>query len=313
MIVQTHSISILSVALIVFLVAAVTHSRTLAAAPQNAAQKESASVKSVEATVSRLLAVPIYTVSDEELLNEAGDSAAVAITKAVSPPEMNSGETGRRIVLILHLAFEAPQSITEASNRSANTALHLLNQLERTDFGRGQPNAIANARREIEHNSSTGKPLEFVTFPGEPVVDWGHTEWIQNVLAWTSTIKSGMTRTDLLRVFTSEGGLSTRTHQTYVLKQCPVIKVDVEFSVSGDQTKDKIAKISRPYLAYTSADWFSANPRCCGRDDHRWSPPAQNRTSGFPAYGSHLGGLTRGATTRTPPNPWNTLSPHCVE
>ncbi len=55
------------------------------------------------------------------------------------------------------------------------------------------------------------------------------------------------------------------------------------------------------------------NGHCCGRDDHRWSPPAQNRTSGFPAYGSHLGGLTRGATTRTPPNPWNTLSPHCVE
>ena len=254
MIVRTGSISVLPLALIVFLVTAVTHSGTLTAAPRNAAQKESASTENIEQTVSRLLAVPMYTASDEALLNEAGDSAAVAITKAVSQPEMGSPEAGRRIVLILHLAFGLPQSITEASNRSANTALHLLNQLERTDFGRGQPNAIANTRHEIEHNSSTGKPLGFVTFPGEPVVDWGHTEWIQNVLAWTSTIKPGMTRTDLLTVFATEGGLSTRTHQTYVLKQCPVIKVDVEFSVSGDQPKDKITKISRPYLAYTTAD-----------------------------------------------------------
>ena len=30
----------------------------------------------------------------------------------------------------------------------------------------------------------------------------------------------------------------------------------------------------------------------CGRDVHYWAPPAQNRTCGFPAYGSHLGCLT---------------------
>ena len=29
-----------------------------------------------------------------------------------------------------------------------------------------------------------------------------------------------------------------------------------------------------------------------GRDAHHWAPPAQNRTCGFPAYGSHLGCLT---------------------
>jgi hypothetical protein len=26
-----------------------------------------------------------------------------------------------------------------------------------------------------------------------------------------------------------------------------------------------------------------------GRDAHYWAPPAQSRTCGFPAYGSHLG------------------------
>ena len=29
-----------------------------------------------------------------------------------------------------------------------------------------------------------------------------------------------------------------------------------------------------------------------GRDTHYWVPPAQNRTGGIPAYGSHLGCLT---------------------
>src|SRR5229473_5653942 len=29
-----------------------------------------------------------------------------------------------------------------------------------------------------------------------------------------------------------------------------------------------------------------------GRDVHYWAPPAQNRTCGFPAYGSHLGWVT---------------------
>ena len=33
-----------------------------------------------------------------------------------------------------------------------------------------------------------------------------------------------------------------------------------------------------------------------GRDAHYWAPPAQNRTGGIPAYGSHLGCLTRKRT-----------------
>jgi hypothetical protein len=75
-----------------------------------------------------------------------------------------------------------------------------------------------------------------------------------NVLAWIATIKPGMTRSDLLRVFTTEGGLSTRTHRTYVLKPCPTIKVDVEFSISGNEAEDKITQISRPYLDYSQYD-----------------------------------------------------------
>ena len=129
----------------------------------------------------------------------------------------------------------------------------MLDQLEHTDYGR-QPNVIGNARFEIKHSTSTGRPLEPVTLPGEPVIDWGHTQWVGKVLAWIDTIKPGMTRSDLLRVFTTEGGLSTRTHRTYVLKQCPTIKVDVDFSISGNEAEDKITQISRPYLDYGHYD-----------------------------------------------------------
>lgn len=230
-----------------FFFAVLTHSLCHAALAQGQPTKESASFKNVKETVSRLLLEPVYTSADERLLNAAGDSAAVAVTRIVSDQEMNSPEAGRRILLILHLAFEAPKSIIGRNNKTPNVALRLLDQLEQTAYGR-QPNVIGNARFEIKHNASTGQPLQPVTLPGEPVIDWGHTQWVSNVLLLTITIKPGMTRSDLLRVFTSEGGLSTRTHRTYVLRQCPIIKVDVEFSIAGNDANDKITQISKPYL-----------------------------------------------------------------
>jgi hypothetical protein len=51
----------------------------------------------------------------------------------------------------------------------------------------------------------------------------------------------------------------------------------------------------------------------CGRDDHYWAPPAQNRTCGIPASGSHLGCLTAKrwldqAVVRTRSSPGDTLA-----
>jgi len=74
-----------------------------------------------------------------------------------------------------------------------------------------------------------------------------------------------MTRGDIMRVFTFEGGLSTRAQRTYVYRQCPYIKVDVEFEVeqfrdaqgriAGPEANgDVIKRISRPYLAWGVAD-----------------------------------------------------------
>src|SRR5437660_12283496 len=187
--VRMRSMSVLPVVLPFFLVAELNYPIRIAIVAQNRAQKESASFKTVEETVSKLLTVPVYTASDERLLNEAGDGAALAITRIVGEQEMNSPETGKRILLILHLAFEVPQSIIER-NKTPKAALRLLDQLEHTDYGR-QRNLIGTARFEIKHNSSTGWPLEPVTLPGEAVIDWGHTQWAGNVLAGLPQLSAG--------------------------------------------------------------------------------------------------------------------------
>ncbi len=95
----------------------------------------------------------------------------------------------------------------------------------------------------------------------------GQTAWIANSLKKMQKIKPGMTRADLLEVFTTEGGLSTRLRRTYVYRECQYIKVDVEFEPVGrpardaegrvtlvEANEDVIKKISRPYLEWGILD-----------------------------------------------------------
>ena len=88
-----------------------------------------------------------------------------------------------------------------------------------------------------------------------------HTEWIAKSLKEIETVKVGMTRADLLRVFKEEGGISTRTWRRYVYRDCPYIKVDVEFEPVGEpenktlqSPRDKIIKISKPFLEWSIID-----------------------------------------------------------
>lgn len=88
-------------------------------------------------------------------------------------------------------------------------------------------------------------------------IDREHTAWIAFTLRSIQAIKAGMTRSDLMKVFTTEGGLSTSSERTYVYRQCPYIKVDVKFSNSShgeELPTDKIVEISRPYLAWSVTD-----------------------------------------------------------
>lgn len=93
------------------------------------------------------------------------------------------------------------------------------------------------------------------------------TEWVAESLKEMQQIKVGMTRADLLRVFTTEGGISTSIHRTYVYRGCPYMKVDVEFEPVGrpardgegrvtleEAGEDVIKKISKPYLDWRVLD-----------------------------------------------------------
>lgn len=89
-------------------------------------------------------------------------------------------------------------------------------------------------------------------------IDREHTQWIDHVMRSIATIKPGMTRRELLRVFTTEGGIFTRKKQRYAYRHCPYIKVEVDFSPLDDAQQlspdDKIVKISRPFLEYSIMD-----------------------------------------------------------
>ena len=94
-----------------------------------------------------------------------------------------------------------------------------------------------------------------------------HVAWVAQGLKRMQTIRPGMTRQALLAVFTTEGGLSTGLQRTFVSRDCPYFKVDVEFQAVGrpnrdgngrvtlvEYSQDIIVKISRPYLQFTIAD-----------------------------------------------------------
>ena len=102
----------------------------------------------------------------------------------------------------------------------------------------------------------------------EPCTAQDHETWLTQVLEKMQTIKPGMTRWDLLKVFRTDGGgrgfilagpgPSTRLRSTFVSQDCPSCKVVVEFkatdvtSVEGSQ--DIIVTISKPYLQSTIGD-----------------------------------------------------------
>jgi hypothetical protein len=87
------------------------------------------------------------------------------------------------------------------------------------------------------------------------------TKWIAKVLRQIGKVKPGMRRRDLLKVFTTEGGLSNRFQRTYVHVECPYIKVNVRFKATSSERNvltedpnDIIESISQPYLAWGVMD-----------------------------------------------------------
>jgi hypothetical protein len=113
----------------------------------------------------------------------------------------------------------------------------------------------------------TALSLPGASQPGRGQSSQRYVSWVAGVLTRMQTIRPGMTRDALLTVFTIEGGLSTRLHRTFVSRDCPYFKVDVEFQAVGlpdrntngratpvEGGRDIIVKISRPYVQPPVAD-----------------------------------------------------------
>src|SRR5215472_8114369 len=105
------------------------------------------------------------------------------------------------------------------------------------------------------------------TSPSQTPCVQEHEVWVGHALEKIEAIKPGMTRDDLLKVFRTEGGLSTGLHRTFVSRNCAYFKVDVEFQAVGrpdrdsdgrvtleEDARDVIVQISRPYLQFSVAD-----------------------------------------------------------
>ena len=99
--------------------------------------------------------------------------------------------------------------------------------------------------------------LAFVTIalgqnqaPSLPKGDWEHTLWIDGTLAAIQSIQVGMSHKELDRLFAPEYGFHGGHDEVYIYKQCPYIKVNVQFTNDG-----KISRISRPYLERPTQAW----------------------------------------------------------
>jgi len=87
-----------------------------------------------------------------------------------------------------------------------------------------------------------------------------HYVWLGDRLEEAHSIRVGMTRADLLKVFEVDGGLLQL--KRYVLRSCDMIKVDVEFEFPRGTSPAhlppdaelKISAISKPYLELAIKD-----------------------------------------------------------
>jgi len=90
---------------------------------------------------------------------------------------------------------------------------------------------------------------------GRSQEEQSHVKWVEAGLKEMETIKVGMTRADLLKVFMEEGGVSTRKSRTYAYRKCPYFKVTFEFKPVGEElafeenSKDEIIKNLAAFFA----------------------------------------------------------------
>lgn len=103
-------------------------------------------------------------------------------------------------------------------------------------------NILTGKQRALAHNQSSSES----------------TQWLEQRIREAKTIKPGMTRQDLLKMCDVEGGLQPMLANRYVLKSCPLIKVEVDFDAKAtDKKKDNeitVVKVSRLYTDFAVVD-----------------------------------------------------------
>ena len=84
---------------------------------------------------------------------------------------------------------------------------------------------------------------------------------LADIMKESQQLKPGATRAELMKLFTTEGGISNAKQRTFPHRHCPYIKVDVQFnltdpkqSVVEERPTDTITRISQPYLAWSIMD-----------------------------------------------------------
>ena len=85
--------------------------------------------------------------------------------------------------------------------------------------------------------------------------------WLEERYKEATSMRAGMSRAELMRVFEEDGGLQRIPAGRYVLRSCRMIKVEVEFDVENGQAYEgvpeeelKIRSVSKPYLEYMHTD-----------------------------------------------------------
>src|SRR5262249_26790427 len=115
--------------------------------------------------------------------------------------------------------------------------------------------AAEKAERHVLYDCASGKMLEELEDPADlsQLPQWAknpgqmqdesvpegeaynraRTAWIAKTMRRIAAVKPDMRREDLAKVFSTEGGLSSRLQRTYVYADCPYIKVNVQFKAVG--------------------------------------------------------------------------------
>ena len=90
--------------------------------------------------------------------------------------------------------------------------------------------------------------------------DQAHQQWLEERYREAISIKPGMSRADLLKLFDEDGGVQMIAATRYVLKSCRLIQIEVKFNAYGADFRAipardlKITDVSRPFLQPMALD-----------------------------------------------------------